>query len=428
MSEESAIRSLVNWFGRLIGWALGRGKIRFLCLAVLGIVLGLAGSYLLVLGGSLHGTDFAGFYTAGALLNDYPPERVYDLDLQDQLYHRLFPDLPAGRTLPYVYPPFFALLFRPLARLRFEWAYTGWLLLSVALFLGGLSLMKRVLKDLPGEDWPLVLLLSLSFQPLLLECWFTGQTTSFGFFALALALYCEGLGLPVCCGLSLALCLYKPPLLLLIVPMLLTARRWRVLAGFAAGAATLTGVSLLAVGWRGCLGYGRLLAGFTRLSSGGRSGFPAVKFVDLNHFFQLLPVSNPGLAWLPTLIVCALACPFLVRAWWAGGRPHGRGRLGWACTITCTLVLNFYVPIYDAALIILAAVLTADALHAQRTGPGPALTPAFKTLLVLLYVVPWFSQPLARASGVQFYTPILAWFGYYQGSLGKHRPGSYLPR
>jgi hypothetical protein len=405
----------MSWLGRLVDRLLTPGKIWFSGLAVLGITLVLIGSYFLAFGGSPHGTDFAGFYTAGTVLKDYPAERLYDFDLQDRVYHQLFPDLAEGRKLPFVYPPFVAALFRPLTSLPFEWAYGVWLLISAGLFLGGLALMRQALTSIPGQDWTLIFVLSLSCPCFLLECWFTGQTTPIGFFALAVALYCERRRRQACSGVTLAACLYKPPLMVLIVPMLLVGRRWRALAGLAAGAAALLALALLVAGAQGCLAYVRHVTQFAQVSGGGGGYFPATKFVDLNHFFQLLLAGRPALVWPLTLTGLVLALPFLVRNWLrtnAFGDEHRE--LVWACTITSTLVLSPYVPVYDTALVILAALLVTDVHYARRAGPGQPFTPAFKALLVLLYAVPWVSQWIGGLSGVQIYTPVLALFAGYQ--------------
>src|SRR5260370_26042398 len=143
-------------FRGFLGRRLERTKIWFVCLAILGMSLALLAITFLTLDGYRTvfgpdlGADFAGFYTAGTLLNEYPSERLYDLELQDQLYHRLLPHLAPEVTLPYVHPPFFAVLFRPLAWLPYAWAYIVWLLFSVGLVLTSLLLMRPMLDAIPG--------------------------------------------------------------------------------------------------------------------------------------------------------------------------------------------------------------------------------------------------------------------------------------
>ena len=63
------------------------------------------------------GADYAGFHTAGYILNHYPPEALYDAEIQDRVHHELHPHLARETTLPFVHPPFVAVMFQPLAQL-----------------------------------------------------------------------------------------------------------------------------------------------------------------------------------------------------------------------------------------------------------------------------------------------------------------------
>jgi hypothetical protein len=403
----------------------GRARVRFICLAVLALSLLLLGVSFATFDGSRTafgpalGADFAGFYAAGTLLREYPPERLYDFELQDRLYHRTLPDAPPEERLPYVYPPFFTLPFRALAALPYPWAYAAWLTFSVGLTLAGLGLLRARLPDVPRANWSIAVLLALSFEPLVMECWLGGQTSPFGFFVFALALYWDDRGRPALAGLALALALYKPPLLLLVLPLLVVARRWRVVAGFAAGGLGLAGASLLAVGEGGCLAYFRLLTGFARLSMGNDPGFPRWKYVDLASFVRLLFGELSPAAWLPILAAVAIGLLFLARLWWRYRRlgPDGR-KLAWAAALTATLVLNVYVGVYDTLLVVPAVLLTFDAVRDTVGGVPPGL----RVFLVLLYVVPWVSQHLAMAIGFQPYTLALAALGAYQVRVAISAP------
>src|SRR5262249_4038436 len=119
------------------------------------------------------------------------------------------------------------------------------------------------------------------------------------------------------------------------------------------------------------------------------------------------------------LVMAALAVfPSLIRSWWALDR-HGpdRRRLTWSATLTWTLVLNAYIGVYDAILIVPGLVITAD-VRWRRAGPNAiAPAPAFKFLLALLFVVPWVSQHLARSLGLQPFTLVLMGLGSYQLAL-----------
>ena len=375
--------------------------------------------------GPALGADFTGFYVAGTILNGDSPERLYDLELQNQLYHQLLPRAPVAERLPYVYPPFFTILFRPLATLPYFWSYLVWLGISVALFLAGFVLTIQDTPTLIGRDRLTALLLCLSFQPLVIECWLGGQTSVFGLFWLTVALRCERRGQPLACGLALSACLYKPTLLLLLLPMLAVASRWRILLGFALGSCALLGLSLSAVKWQTCLDYGLLLTQFTKAASEGSTVLPSWKYVDLVSFVRLLEGRLSPLGWTAVLTRAVAVLSQQAVAWRRIGAsadptdsPPSRSRrealLVWSSTITWTLVLNLYVGIYDTVLVLPGLLLTVDVLRSAAKPGQPPFPPAFKRLLILLYITPWFSQLLARHLGLQLDTLVLAATATYQ--------------
>jgi hypothetical protein len=407
-----------------------RGQVRFVSVVVLGMCLALlvvsvwtAEGGRTVFGPDLGG-DYAAFYTGGTILNDYRSEQLYDLVLQDRIYHGLMQHALPEEKLPFANPPFIAVLFRPLALLPYAWSYGAWLVISAALYLGGLALLWNTLEHVPRTERSTVLLLALSFHPFIMECWIGGQLSTFGFFWIALALREERSRRPLASGLALGACLYKPTLLVLVLPMLVFARKWRTLLGFTASGLTLAGVSLAAVGWQGCRDFGRLLSGYASATTGSETVFRTWKFVDANSFFKLLFGDRPSLVWLAMAVVGIGALPFLIRAWWGmRGLPSARQMMLWSCTITLSLVLNLYVGIYDTILVVPGMMLTADALYRQQA-PRESPPPPLKWLLVLLYVMPWGTQYLARSVGVQPYTLVLAALGTYQFALSRSLPPS----
>lgn len=430
-----------HWSNRMMGWigALERcvdhrlqtSYLRLVSLTVLAMsLLMLAASFWTWDGtrtvfGPALGADFTGFYVAGTILNGGSPERLYDLEFQSQLYHQLLPGAPAGERLPYVYPPFFTLLFCPLAALPYSWAYLVWLALSVALLLASLGLTVQDAPTLVGRDRLTALLLCLSFEPLVIECWLGGQTSVFGLFWLTLALRCDRCGQSLASGLALSVCLYKPTLLLLLLPMLAIAGRWRTLLGFGLGAAAWLGLSLLAVGWQTCFEYGLLLTQFTKAAAGASTVLPAWKYVDLVSFMRLLTGGISAAGWAALLVVAvavvypqALAWRRIVASTDGSESLDARHRPAvmqvWSSTITWTLVLNLYVGIYDTVLVLPGLLLTADVLRSPANAGQRPIPRTCKRLLVLLYLVPWFSQFLAMRLGFQPDTIVLAATALYQ--------------
>jgi hypothetical protein len=134
---------------------------------------------------------------------------------------------------------------------------------------------------LSGEDWLTALLLALSFEPFVFETLQGGQLSSVAFAAIAVALLAERRDHPVAAGAVLGLCLYKPTLLIFIVPMLIVGRRWRTLAGLAATGAAAAALSVLAVGWRVARSYPRVLVDFSKATTGKATfHIPLWKYVD----------------------------------------------------------------------------------------------------------------------------------------------------
>jgi hypothetical protein len=402
-----------------------RRRVRFVCtavllmnLAILTVSFATADNGQTVFGPPL-GADYAGFYSAATLLNTAPPDLLYDLALQDTIYHAVLPD-DEGH-LPYLHPPFLALAFRPLARLPYPWSFAVWLPISLGLYLGGVALVLRTVHSLPVSDRGLVVLLALSFEPFVMECWMGGQLSAVGFFCLALAYWCLETGRPTAAGVVLGFCLYKPTLLVLILPGLVLARWWRPLVGFTLTGVALAGVSVAVVGWQPCLDYVCLLRGFAR-ATGGSEGtvLPTFKYVDLNSFLRLLFGGSSPITGTLFLLILAVPLGCLAVAWW---RIDSAGvasrRLLWASTLTWTLVANLYVGGYDSVLVVQAALLTADVLYQPRKGGQPFRSPALPVFLLLLYVAPWVSQHLARLAGLQVYTLILLSFAAYQLTLAR---------
>lgn len=358
------------------------------------------------------GADYAGFHAAASILSQGTPDQLYDFELHNRRYHECLPHLPEEARLPYVHPPFVALALRPLAALPYAWSFALWLLVSAGLYAVGLALLVRYLDALPRADRTTAVLLALSFEPFIMEAWLGGQLSAVAFFCVAVALRCEARGRPLAAGAAFGLCLYKPTLLVLLLPMLLLGRRWRTLAGVALTALVLAVVSVLGVGLRACVDYVEVLLNFTRTMAESGSVLRLWKYVDLNSFFRLLLGETPARY---ALLLLAAGPPLVLLSvsWWRlddGGA--GRRRLIWAATLTWTLVANLYVGVYDTVLVVPAVFLAAGAL--TPLGRDERSLPAgLRVLLVLLYVVPWFTQPLARLTGVQTYTVILSALGVY---------------
>ena len=360
--------------------------------------------------GPFLGADFGAFYVAGQIYNNYGPASIYDAELHRRVYKEDFPDAPADEQLLFVNAPFFVVPFILLARLPYAGAYVIWLAISIALYLAGFFILWRAL-NLPQEIRLTGLLIALSFWPFLVECLAGGQTSAFGFACLAIAIALESRS-RFWSGVVLALCAYKPTLLLLIVPMLVVTGRWLTIVGLAIGSLALGFASLATVGVQGCVNFLNRLFFFTNATSSTEGGLKPWKYVDINAFLRLLLPHQTNLRWGLTAIIGLLVITFLVAKWWRL-REESQRRLLWALTITWTPVLTIYMGIYDSTILVLAGLLLTAELY-NRGYRSDSFPFSYRWFLLLIYLSPWFTQSIALLTGVQIYTLAVAAFGVYQ--------------
>jgi hypothetical protein len=372
--------------------------------------------------GSWAGGDYACFYVAGTILNEHSPDQLYDFHLQNRILHALFPRIPATAGLPFINPPFFALLFRPFALLPFTPSFLAWISASIILYVLGFSLIRKTLRSIPEDVSTVSLLLALSFEPFLMECAIGGNTSAVAFFAIALALYFDRKGFFIWSGMALGLCLYKPTFLLLVLPMLVLARRIKMLLGFFTISILLAGISCLVLGKQSCLDYLHIFGGVSHMSLGTESVFRTFKYVDILSFYRLLPEGYSPLIWASALAVVFVSFYYLIPLWWKLDQlDDGSKDLIWACTLTLTTVLNLHFAIYDSVIVVPAILLSANVLYRRSSRTGAALTPVFQSLIVLLYLTPWLTQQMAQFTGLQIFTLVLAATGAYQIFLARRR-------
>ena len=360
--------------------------------------------------------DFIYFYAMGRMSNKYPAGQLYDYELQKQVATDIRPMNAGGEYGPNPYSPVVGILFRPFALLPFVPAFALWIGLSFSLYLAGLALFAgQFFHDDPHRR-SLSFCFALSFCPFY---WVVagGQISTIGFFALALAFREEDRRRPLLSGLALSLCMYKPTLLILLLPMLLITRRYKTLMGFAGGSLAMAAFITLVQGAAVWPGYVSMLLSFGSATTKIHSFVELWYHVDLNSFSSLLP---GGRSWLgaSVILACAsLAGIALVRAWlidrsWASRRAGApTGTLIWAVTLTWTLILNLYVPFHDCILFVLSFMATAAVL---KRAPSLRLRRQSALLGLAILASSWISLSFARTTGFQILTVLFSVFGMLQ--------------
>jgi hypothetical protein len=246
----------------------------------------------------------------------------------------------------------------------------------------------------------------------------TGHLSALGFVAMSAALAEEDRGRPLLSGLALSVCVYKPTLLVLLLPMLIVTRRFRTLTGFASGSIVLALFATAIQGIRLWSGYVPMLFSFGSGAARVQTHtFKEVwKYVDAASFSSLIQPELPAGVFrllYPILLACiGCAALWLIRTWWrSAGAVRPASTIVWTATLTWTLVLNVYVPIYDCILIVLVVITTAGVLMKI---PGKPYSRCFGVVWFLILACSWITIDVAEKTGFQIITPLLAALGILQ--------------
>jgi len=358
--------------------------------------------------------DFIYFYGIGHIANQYPLTRLYDYSLQLKIFNELY-SLPSnqGAYGPSPYPPFVALFFSLFARVAFEPAYFLWAAVSLSLYVTGIAATVKDIFPREGLKSSLIFCFALAYCPFLFNTLTNGQIASLAVFSVGLAIFQERHAKLFSSGLALSILAYKPTLLLLVIPMLLVTRRFKTFCGF------MTGTALLAMAATACAGiqiwpaYARFLSFFGRFVGLQGSSILALRqYVDIKSFIQAVcgGWSKAGLVLLTSaaiVIVTGLA----VMLWKSAGAGRPAQSLAWAATLTWTLLLNVYVPVYDSILVSIAAALTLGALIelGWKTAMGWMIV-----LAVVISAGSWELDTLAQSHSIPFLSIPLALLGLGQ--------------
>jgi hypothetical protein len=346
--------------------------------------------------------DFIYVYGTGQIANAHPPVDVYDYTLQKQTFNKIQP-LHEGMYGPSPYPPLVSQFFRLFARLPFAEAYFLWMGVSIVLYVTGIALtLNSFLPDQKLEN-SLLFCFALAFSAFLMNTLADGQLSAVAVCFVGVALALERRSKFFISGLALSVLTYKFTFLFLLVPMLLLTRRFRSFAGFATGTGILVAVTTAFTGPGVWPAYVRLVNGYGHTSGlYGKTSLRLWKYVDFNTFsYAILGRRTPiEFALLVCVVVSALAWLGIL-LWQSKRDSRPEANLAWAATLTWTMLLNVYYPIYDSILVVIALIL---ALAALKELKWPGATRKVVLLASLVFLVSWFTEPVAKRFGVQLLT------------------------
>ena len=410
----------------LLGLRLQREHLVFACamLVLVGIMLEVGQILLSRQGqtplGTTLGGDFPCFYIAGGLVRQGHADQLYDLGLQDQIFHSQFPKEDPAVSLPYVYPPAVAAVLSGLSAFSYPKATAIWAGISFALYGGGVWLLMLSCRELSSRARFLAVMLSLSFEPFLIECLHGGQLSVVAFAAVSLAIYLGRRGDAFASGMSLGICAYKPTLMVILLPAMVLGRRWVLALGVLAMMAIGALASWATVGTSGCLIFVERMRQYARVTASGE-GFRLFKFVDISAFVKLVTHQPSAPGWtvsLPLMIAVIFGAGILWRRNRRMDSASGNGAASLSLCLAATLACNLYVGIYDSILIVPAIWLLVNEQY-DRFG---TVKPAMRWLIAAVAIGPWITQPMAQLLGVQIYTLILLASGGFAIAARLKRP------
>jgi Glycosyltransferase family 87 len=209
------------------------GRIRRIAIALL-IALALALAWVgLDPLGSLSGPltsvklgDFPAFFSLAAIAAGSEPHRLYDFALQREIQNQIWPQLQ-GALLPGIYPPYVALLARPLVWLGPTWGHVVWGALQLLFLILTARAITRINSSLAKYSVEILAGLLLC-APVLLGV-FGGQLIAASMFIYALCFIYQGrrdLRGEIIFGSLIGLWFFKPQyaLIMLMLPVI----QWRV--------------------------------------------------------------------------------------------------------------------------------------------------------------------------------------------------------
>ncbi len=349
--------------------------------------------------------DFASFYTAGTLVRRGLGAELYSLAAQWKVQREFASEVKIRQgPLPYIRPPFEALLFSVFAR----WPYVAALLCWTAVKLALLATIPFIVVRgrLWKESFPLWTtgILVLGTYPAFMDL-LMGQDAVLLAFLFAVCFWQLETGREVGAGVTLGLALIKFQMAIPFFLNLWISGRKRVLPGFAASASVVLALSTALVGWRTMLSYPGYLLALNRSVNVGIAPETHLNLRGLLIFFVgRAPYPGP-IYWVLTPV--ALAAIVYTGLIW---RRAGRGFLaeGFGLAAVVTIVTSYYACAYDLLLLIvpLLAMRTRpdDAPEADRVSRYLEVT---GLLLLLLTPVWWFTRLQFRAECLMA-VPLLA--------------------
>lgn len=303
--------------------------------------------------------DFTSFYGAGKMVLQGQSHSLYDAREQWKIQQMFAPRVRIRKAaLPYLRPPFEALLFVPLALLSYPVAYGLWFLINLGVAIGVGFLIRRHVSFL--SDYPawLAVLLPLAFTPIFLAM-MQGQDSIFLLLAYTLAYIALLRATEFKAGCFLGIGLFKPHLVVPFAVVALLRGRTKIALGLATVAFILVLISGGLLGWTGLIHYPGYLW-FLEQHTGRGLVLPR----DTPNLRGLVEGILSGV--LPNwLVLCLIGLTSIGTLLWAaaGKRGSRSADLIFCQAVVATFLVSYHAFAYDLSMLLLPTLLALAHVH-----------------------------------------------------------------
>jgi hypothetical protein len=361
--------------------------------------------------------NFTIFYAAARMVRAGQSNVLYDLQAESRAQEEVAPNVRIRKSaLPYMHPPFEALLFVPFTFFSYVHAYLLWNVLNGVMALASVLLLRRQFPEISALSLAFVVLAVTGFLPV----WsgiVQGQDASLLLLLYVVALTAAERGDDVSAGAALAAGLFKINLILPLV-FLVAVKRPRLLLGFAPVAAFMGAISLAMIGWRGVAGYVLFL--FRMENSGAGGAIVAGDMPNLRGMIAAVAGAHLGVWLMPITIMCSAVV--IVAVLWRMAPPGNSRRFDFVLATVTAILVSYHAFSYDLSLLLPAVLLLfAAPVPEGRWSPGMDLL-----FLVLLYVSPTFDTFWPHVNQFCWPVVIMSWLFWKFGTAYLTRQDQIL--
>jgi hypothetical protein len=311
--------------------------------------------------------DFAALYTSGLMVRRGLGSELYNRSEQWRIQQEFASQVSIRKgPLPFIRPPFNALLFLPLSYFSYPVAVAVWSVLNLGFLFAAISVLRRPL----GRIYPswLEFILALGFFPVFLDLHLSQDAM---LFCLLMVLVFNNLLIrqDMAAGIYLGLGLFKFNLVLSMALLLGLAGRGRVLRGFLASAASLLIVSVAIAGPRVLISYPAYLLEMNRAEGVGFIHTQSMPNLHGLLSSTFVSASDARMIQCILFLVAVVTIAYTARLWRAHMQEANGVALGYCLSLVVSILISYYAYLYDMTLLVIPVLLlSANFLNQSETG------------------------------------------------------------